>query len=185
MQFKRFTANPVAALLAALSFATVARSQDAGKLIAGRQERAVVIAAIQAVIPEGRLNLDGRWLCRPTSVDPKCHLSSGSINDKYQIGITTLARLSTELQTATGNKWQKRVGPDRPTVRVERPWLYGDSVVMTVQIRPGKQPAPGDTLTTLHQVVLEVVGGRIATRSVSPSTERPQIPADSTGSNNN
>ena len=93
MQFKRFTMISFPAVLVALSFAAVARAQDAGKLLEGRQELDVVIAAIRAVVPEGLLYNETRWLCRPTSLDPECHLSRDSLNDRYGVGSFKAGRL--------------------------------------------------------------------------------------------
>lgn len=178
MRIKRVTSIAVLPAILVLAFAAVARSQDAGTLLEGKRELDAVVAAIRAVVPDGLLNFEGRWLCRSTSVDPTCHVN-GSVNDSYSVGSFKQGRIFSLLQLATGSSRIHRVGSDKPRARVERPWLLGDSVVITVQIRPGEKASSGDTLTTLHEVVLGMVDGKFATRAVRPLTN-PQTPVDST-----
>ena len=166
MRPKSLILNTVSAVCLLASSGITAQSQEARAQMDEKQEIEIVIAAIRSVVPEGLLGVEVNWLCRPSSMDPKCHVSGGLLNERYKVGNFKWGRLFALMQLATGSVQVERVGLDRPRVQVERPWLRGDSVILAVKVRPGRQPAPGDTLTTFHEVVLGVVEGKISTRSV-------------------
>lgn len=168
MRSAQMIQNLVSTMYLVLSLGTVAHAQAASRLMDEKQELDVVIAALRAVVPEGLLTVELQWLCRSASLDPACHKTGASLNDRYDVGNFKWGRLFALLQLATGSTRIERVGLDRPRVQVERPWLSGDSVILAIRVRPGKQPAPGDTLTTLHEVVLGIAEGKIKTRAVRP-----------------